>query len=347
MIASGWLLAGSTQAQSFRPMRYLDEIGHLGTDYDLDTSARIGTATVSPTETGALFRGFDRKGNPWTVATTSTGGIGWTDVWQADFDRDSQQDLLIAELFPANGRGCQEVKLTFLLFDAESRPVPWTVETNQPFGDGPGNRPAILEMHNANHHAELIVTSCEYSASSNGIEFQIRGVYEAEKAHWKLIRPLRIGPYFKAVQTRLSRGRDVTFLKPDQREWLDVGNAIETSTSRPFISSVLRHDPKCRVPIKLEIVDEHVRKPVNDPCEVLEHDRLQMSDGAICFGWPSVVIDHADKREIVMDDSSIFIPPLIESRLREVALARLPVISFGQSDPKHCSPTLLWVDQRK
>ena len=72
----------------------------LGTDFDPDKSARVGKATVSPTEDGAVYRGIDQKGKPWTVATTSTGGIGWTDVWQADFDHNSRLDLMMGEVFP-------------------------------------------------------------------------------------------------------------------------------------------------------------------------------------------------------------------------------------------------------
>ncbi len=66
-----------------------------------------------------------------------------------------------------------------------------------------------------------------------------------------------------------------------------------------------------------------------------------MSDGRVCLGWPTVVIDNSEGREIVAD------PALIESKLRELAAARLPVTLVGQSNQLRCSPTQVWVNQEK
>ena len=194
-------------------------------------------------------------------------------------------------------------------------------------------------MFNTNHNAELIVTSCEYSTSSSGIDFQIRGIYEAKECALEVDSAPRIEPYLKAVQARLSLDKYTTSIAPNPREWLDSGNS-KFSILRPvFISGVLPHDPECRHPIRLEVVDGQVRKPVNDPCEILEHDRLQMSDGTICYGWPMVLIDGASGREIVAN------PRLIGSKLESIAAAQLPVKLYGQSSDAQCSPSMVWVDQ--
>jgi len=52
-----------------------------------------------------------------------------------------------------------------------------------------------------------------------------------------------------------------------------------------------------------------------------------------------VVTDSSAGREIVAD------PKLVESKLRSISAARLPVTLVGQSNQLRCSPTQLWVNQ--
>jgi hypothetical protein len=76
-------------------LRYVDEIGHLGTAMDPRTSIKLGRALAVPTATGVDIKGRDDTGTGWTVHLAVTGGISDTNVWQADFDRNSRLDLLI------------------------------------------------------------------------------------------------------------------------------------------------------------------------------------------------------------------------------------------------------------
>ena len=136
-------------AQARFPMKYLDDVGGVGSDFDRRKSADLGLASVFSEEGVLRFEGRDRNGSPWHGWVPQTGGIGWTEVWTADFDHNGQPDLLIASHFPSNGRCVGRADLLFLLFDQAGRPSPWACvdrnsQRNQvsiPSGDPVGREP--------------------------------------------------------------------------------------------------------------------------------------------------------------------------------------------------------------
>ena len=344
-------LASAVHAQPSPPMRYLGEVGHLGEvqvhhapfkDVPLK-SVDFGIAKASAVETGVLFQGADDSGKPWRATVAVLGGIGWTDVWQADFDANSRPDLMIAATFPSNGRCLSPVTITFLMFGSQGRPVPWTIETYLPNNGGIAKPPALLRDFNHNHRAELVATECEYSDPPvAGEAWRIHGIYEAEDARWKLIHPKDVQLYSHAVRVSHQRGLSTEFLTATSSAWADFGNSNPVvAHSAVTITDVLQPEPECRHAIRLKVVDGQVRRLANDPCEIFSGNRLEMSDGRVCLGWPTVVIDNSEGREIVAD------PALIESKLRELAAARLPVTLVGQSNQLRCSPTQVWVNQEK
>lgn len=87
-------------------MRFLDEVGNLGNPYnDKRTFAELaGLDRVSPQGDILLFEGRDLAGKPWRLFMSGAGGVGRTEVWTADFDRNGRTDLLIGSHFPGNGR---------------------------------------------------------------------------------------------------------------------------------------------------------------------------------------------------------------------------------------------------
>ena len=65
-------------------------------------------------------------------------------------------------------------------------------------------------------------------------------------------------------------------------------------------------------------------------------DRIELSNGAVCIGWPIAVIDGRDGREIVAD------PNRLRTALDRIVNEQRTVIFAGQSDPERCSPTMVW-----
>ncbi|HYL35039.1 MAG TPA: hypothetical protein VEV17_03900 [Bryobacteraceae bacterium] len=331
---------GTVSGQSFGPIKYLGEIGHLGTRFDQRELADFGLAKVYPAASApeVRFEGKDDSGKPWRATVAAAGGIGWTDVWRADFDFNSRPDLMIAATFPANGRCISPVTITFLMFDSRGRPVPWTIETFLLNIAGEGKMPALLKDLNHNRRAELIATGCGYSdPPRSGEDRGIEGIYEAEDAHWKLIKPSDLKPYLDAVRANHSRGDSVHFVPPEPATWQDHGNS-NAAAGTFTIDAVLRADPNCRG-VGLQVRDGTVQRLAHDSCEIAGKDRFQMA-GEMCFGWPTVVVDGSGGREILSAGSSI-----IESKLKDILARRVPVALIGQSDPAGCSPTLLWIDQ--
>ena len=179
-----WLLvlaaAGVASAQAQFQMKYLDEIGHLG-GLDKRTTVNLGIAKVFAEPGGDLrFEGRDAKGKLWRVWLPAVGGVGGTDVWSADFDRNGRQDLLIAAMFPGNGRCIEEATIYTIMFDNLGRPVPWVADTNS--FTGYGYRPVAVVDLNHDGRGEMVTMSCEYSDPSTGFgeDRKISGIYEAK-----------------------------------------------------------------------------------------------------------------------------------------------------------------------
>ncbi len=84
--------------------------------------------------------------------------------------------------------------------------------------------------------------------------------------------------------------------------------------------------------------DGRVFIDVTDPCIELGKNRIQLSDGRTCFGWPTVMVDRPDGREIVAETERKELEPL----LREIATKEYPVRLAGQKELGRCSPSLLW-----
>jgi len=129
---------------AFPGLRYLDEIGHLGTPIDPRTSVQFGRTQVIWTDGGVRFQGRDDDGQKWQAVLPINGGIAFTTVWQADFDHNSRPDLLIAAHSAKSGRCLEEVTLSFLLFNTRGQPVPWVIQSRAPYSRKFSSAPAIF-----------------------------------------------------------------------------------------------------------------------------------------------------------------------------------------------------------
>ncbi|HVZ15783.1 MAG TPA: hypothetical protein VG897_01605 [Terriglobales bacterium] len=176
----------------FRGVQYLDEVGHLGSEFDSRTSVDFKIAKASIVGDGDIeFTGKDDGGRKWSARFRVAGGVGWTTVWKADFDRNGRSDLMIGSYFPRNGRCIPAVTISFLMFDAHGMPNPWSVQTDIPgHADVFPQVPALLTDLNGDGRAQLVATRCEYAMGPGlGEDHSIAGAYEARDAVWKLWRP--------------------------------------------------------------------------------------------------------------------------------------------------------------
>jgi hypothetical protein len=332
--------SGHIRAASFE-LRYLGEIGHLGTSSDSRTAIRFGrTPAVSTGDGGVVFQGRDDSGKAWQANLGIVGGIGFTTVWQADFDRNSRPDLLVAASFSGNGRCSDEITLSFLMFDRGGRPVPWVIQTRMPPSQRYPPVPAIFAPMNQNGRTRLLVTNCEFSDPAvNGDERSITGIYEAKDATWRLVRPARLEPYLALVRQRHKvRLEQDRLLVPSPGGWLDQGTEANRASER--LTAVLNASPSCRGPVRLPPVVNGQLQAAGwkDPCDEIGENRIQLSDGTICYGWPTVIMDRANKREIVAESESSDPQPL----LKEIVAEQFTVVLAGQRETRRCSPTLLW-----
>jgi hypothetical protein len=336
-----WLciFALGDQASSAPRLHYLGEVGHLWPPFSSIRSVTFGDIQVASETDGALkVSGRDDDKKPW-VATVPVGtGVGFTDVWQADFDRNGRQDLLIAAYSPQNGRCVDEITLSFLLFNHHGQPVPWVIKSRMPAGNRTPATPAIFADLELDGQMHLVVTACSYSSPPRfGEDRSITGVYVAENATWRLVRPTNIVDYVALVRRsyRFRPSHD-ELLSPDPLRWLEQGNTMDRHGPPPAkVKAVLAASPDCRV-VHLPIANGRVEPLANDPCDVVGKDRIELSNGAVCLGWPIAMIDGRDGREIVAD------PDRLRTFLERIVKEQRTVIFAGQNDPEQCSPTIVW-----
>lgn len=294
-------------------LHYIDEIGHLGSTVEDRTSVRIGDIHIgSQRDGGVLIRGNDDRNRTWSAALDTEGGVGFTDVWRSDFDGNGRLDYLFAAYFPQNGRCVDRITLTFLLFDAAGRPVPWIVETRMPVSHRTPSVPAIFADLNRNGRPELVVTDCQYSDPPRVAgDRRITGIYEAHNATWSLQRQEDPLLYTPMVQRSHPIRPKADRILPAGR-WLNKGNAIEPNPPQSQITAVLPAGGEAR------------------------RNRFQLSNGTTCYDWPPVVLDRKESREIVASEHRR------QHALQDLAENRRTVIVIGQQEADTCSPTLLW-----
>ncbi|HEX5226588.1 MAG TPA: hypothetical protein VFW44_02715 [Bryobacteraceae bacterium] len=324
-------------------IRYLDEIGHLASDVDTGKVVTIGPARLVSTGAGKIgLQGRGSNGRTWRAYLPIDGGLGYTTAWEADFDRNGKRDLLIASEFPKNGRCIDPVTLSFLMFDNQGMPVPWVTQTQRPGKNALLALPAVLTEIERDGRLQLVTTDCEYSAPPVvGEDRSIKGVYEANDTMWRLVRSSHIDAYRSLVLRKYRIDSAFTRLLPTVPDnWLDQGNTFDATGPLQTITSVLAASPNCRGVRLPPVVDGRIlpRTQWKDPCDEVGSNRIQLSNGTTCYGWPTVMLDRNNVRDIVGASELSELEPL----LKEIAAKRYPVVLAGQKELGKCSPSLLW-----
>lgn len=320
----------------FRSVQYLGEIGHLGTAVDTRTSVDFGSARVTLTEGESEFSGKDDAGQEWTARFPVIGGVGWTTVWKADFDANGRTDLMIASFFPKNGRCTDGVTVLFLMIDSRGRPNPWEIQTQMPKGAGLSSIPAILTSLTGDHRAELVATNCEYGDTS-GEDRSVTGFYEAKNSAWRL-RRVGAATYARITSIVLQSyafRKGIDRLKRAQiARWQNLGNFNKVPTdSGVQLTEVLPAEAGCEDALRFgPVVDGKVaRSDENNPCGEGGKDRIRLSTGTTCYGWPTVVLDRRNSREIATASSR-----LVPSILRDIRDRHLTIDLTGELTQGRC-----------
>jgi hypothetical protein len=185
-VALAALFAASSFGQTRFKMRFVDEVGHLGNEYSSENRqvADLGLAKISADRGELKVEGLDEAGRPWRVRLAQVGGVGWTEVWTADFDANGRMDLLFAGHFPGVGRCIDGVEVTLMLFDGSGRPRAWTLSTMLPDVSAFPFVPIIVLDMDRNGRAEFVTTTCDRIEPPTGFgeRYTLSGVYEASDA---------------------------------------------------------------------------------------------------------------------------------------------------------------------
>jgi hypothetical protein len=342
-------LAADSLTGLFRRVRYLDEVGHLGSESDPRTSVDFTIAKAAMTGEGEIeFTGKGDAGRKWSAQLPVIGGVGWTTVWKADFDHNGRPDIMVASHFPGNGRCTESVTVSLLMINAHGMPNPWIVHSNLLRETAFPPTPAILADWNGDGRAQLVVTDCEYgSAPRQGEDHSITGVYQARDSVWKLTPPAGLAALARLTSLVLHNSAfrpGIDRLGPvDTEHWPNLGNDHQQNAlASGRIMDVFPADVGCGGVRLGPVVDGKLTLPdENDPCKQRRTDRIRLSSGMTCYGWPTVVLDRRGEREVVAAGSK-----KIPSVLREIAAQHLAVTLTGEASPGRCSPVLLTAESR-
>jgi hypothetical protein len=200
------------------------------------------------------------------------------------------------------------------MIDALGRPVPWIIDTQIPEDLGVDRimeKPPLVVQTSGNSRALFVATDCEYGDPSLlGEDRSITGVYEAKDAKWRLLlspAPSTWAGIIQLVRQSYKLRPDRDRLKHlDVSAWPDLGN-----------------DPQIKAPPGTRLANVS--------------NTLRLSDGETCYGWPTVILDRPDGREIVASSSN-----KLPAILHEIVDQGLPVSFSGQTSPGRCSPAYLW-----
>jgi len=238
-------------------------------------------------------------------------------LFRSDLDGNGRKDLVLLGYENGNGRCVDGAAVTILLTGADGMPTPWIGWTHYGYQNGDHPNKAIVRDRNGNGRAEVVRATCERGEQMSEVR-KIEGVYEARDERMTLVRD------FPAAVLRKTEGR-VTLTPP--RKWTDP---LAENGGKMRLQRIRSSDLGC-CSICLEVDGNFVRMADHDPCEGLREDRVLYSDGVSRAGWPNLVLDGPEGREIVLDDDG--------TRLRKVLAVDAEVRVLG--DPK--APDWLWV----
>lgn len=210
------LLAVCTLFGQKFPIRHLGSIGHL----EGKPPVNLGTVRAASVHASyARLDGRDRAGKPWRAWMRTFGGIVGTEVWAADFDRNGQDDLLVARHFAANGWCPAPVDVVILLFDSGGRPVPWKLHSQSPPASANERYPfepiAVIDS-NRDGRAEFVSLACTSPFDNHPLgQSWIDGTYSAKDARLGVVKSPDLKAYRARVGPLAARPAEWQDLRPD------------------------------------------------------------------------------------------------------------------------------------
>lgn len=316
-----FLLVSNLCAQTRFPMRWVGEIGHL------TTPANLGIATAhADKEFGTVrLEGRDAAGKRWRVWLEVSGGVGGTDVWTADFDRNGHTDLLIASSFPGNGRCIQTAELYALMFEASGRPVPWRGTSSSMTGFR--QPPVSIVDSDRDGRAEMVTLNCEYDGPG-AAKHSIGGVYAARDAAWRPVRSTPFPAHLAAARWPL-RGSSIQLAPASPASWPDYLDGWGQQRPLLQLRSLSTGETGCGG-IRLEVIEGQV-VPARDECESVKGTHY--SDGSSSEEWPAVAIDSTGGRDVFLTafDEALFSLLRLGDRFRKVGNIESPALLWADS----------------
>ncbi len=295
------LLAVCTLFGQKFPIRHLGSIGHL----EGKPPVNLGTVRAASVHASyARLDGRDRAGKPWRAWMRTFGGIVGTEVWAADFDRNGQDDLLVARHFAANGWCPAPVDVVILLFDSGGRPVPWKLHSQSPPASANERYPfepiAVIDS-NRDGRAEFVSLACTSPFDNHPLgQSWIDGAYSAKDARLGVVK----SPDLKAYRARVGP------LAARPAEWQDLRSDPESKTWEQ-IESLAKGEIGCKEfqppPLTLPVLGPGrnlVLVDAPNPCKATEDPEVILA-GRRENAWPEdIVVDGPNGRDIWLEDGT-------------------------------------------
>ncbi len=261
-------LAALASAQAPFPMTFMGDIGHDDALYE-EAGMDLGVARAHRAEEGLLIEGPDASGLPWRVWLNPTHYR--QPVYQGDFDGNGKPDLLVVQTLIGNGMCIDSGTFLFLMMDERGRPVPWEADS-QGFLAKPELGAPILYDSDGDGRAELATHECEsYPIDGDKRERRwLTDVFEAEAGQWERVQQAAPNLFEMAMRQRYEAYDFVDF---ERSPW-----------EEPKPLQPLYEGPELRVTGIL-------------PGE-WDGGRLRYSDGIVRNGWPAVIEDAPEAREL-------------------------------------------------
>lgn len=302
----GWgaLLVSGCMAQAPFPMTNLGDIGHDDALYE-EAGMDLGVARAHRAEEGLLIEGPDTGGLPWRVWLNPTHYR--QPAYHGDFDGNGKPDLLVVQPLIGNGMCIDSGTFLFLMMDERGRPVPWEADS-QGFLAKPEPGAPILYDSDGDGRAELATHDCE-SHPIDGDKRERRwltDVFEAKTGQWERIEPVALSLFEMAMRQRYEAYDFVDF---ERSPW-----------EEPKEPQPLYEGPELTVTGILP--------------GGWDGGRLRYSDGIVRKGWPAVIEDAPEGREIHFAEPRWALDLLLQ--------AGNPVRLIGPDE----QPTYLWTTTR-
>ncbi len=284
---------------------------------------KIGSATVrflAPDTNTIQFSGKDSAGKPWTVA--ANGWMGGA-LYTADLDHNGMTDIIYASYTGGNGWAPPMHVLT-LLFETNGRP---TVSEMDGYFETDGRGLKDLLDLDGDGKAELLRQSFD-----NG--YWITSLYEAQDAHWHIVR-----------------GQHAARRYPLYTRFTNRPNRVPTTPApgRHPIEDDLSNDIDKNGPtLRLERLQWADVQQSGQP-------KLHFSDSRDCveIGWYStaaVVLDAPERRVA----ATLGAPEQARQLLDTIVRDRIPVSTAGSrrdragtAKPGWCSVEMIWASSPK